>query len=203
MYICAVAFHEDWGHKVKKVWHWLGAAWIVVLLMNLMGLRLGGFVQTTTSALVVISVVLLLIKFAQSSAANAAVERARADAFAKDARYVHRHEGTAIAICMDESLVRLKYGTTEKSYAFSDIREWERKWLTGGHVVGYAGSVAAGAAQAGANARINRENKQGSGLFIRVRDIDHPQWRIAFPNQNELMRWHEILQQTVSESRSP
>jgi hypothetical protein len=42
-------------------------------------------------------------------------------------------------------------------------------------------------------------------LFIEVRDLDHPVWRIAFPPRKiarELPRWMEALQQAVNEQRA-
>lgn len=53
----------------------------------------------------------------------------------------------------------------------------------------------AGIAAAGHNARNARRNRKESGLFISVRDIDRPEWRIDMPNEKNQKRWMEILRQ--------
>lgn len=84
-----------------------------------------------------------------------------------------------------------------KVYSFEDIRRWETNSQTGGQVYGTGLAVVA------ANLSAATSNVKNSGLFIEVRDIDLPRWRIAFAPRKmdkELPRWMEILRQHVNES---
>jgi hypothetical protein len=182
-----------------KYWKWLGIAWLVTIVLGMIGMGFGGLLAMVQLGLVLATIGLLVAQFAKSGSSKPATPAI--GAFGDGAKYSHQYDGTAIAVSPGNRWVRLSDGTTHKTYSFSDIREWRRAWLTGGHLVGYSGSVMGGVAQAGNNARVNRENKRGSGLFIDVKDIDHPQWRIAFPKEQELLRWYEIMQQTVNESK--
>ncbi|NMV37311.1 DUF4755 domain-containing protein [Ralstonia insidiosa] len=79
-----------------------------------------------------------------------------------------------------------------KAYSFDDIREWQTIHETAGQVIGggLQGAVANMSAGAAAAAR--------SGMFIVVRDIDRPKWRIVMP-KNEHDRWMEIMRQVVNQ----
>ncbi len=79
-----------------------------------------------------------------------------------------------------------------KAYSFDDIREWQTIHETAGVVVGggLQGAIANIGESSGAAAR--------SGMFITVRDIDRPKWRIVMP-QKEHARWMEIMRQVVNE----
>lgn len=81
---------------------------------------------------------------------------------------------------------------------FADVREWEtRKERAGQFVgVGVRGSLAA----VGASAQAEREAKANSGLFVTVKDIESPKWRIAMKDEVIQARWMEILRQEVNES---
>ena len=79
------------------------------------------------------------------------------------------------------------------------MREWRTHLSTGGEVfaagnIGFTG-ISSVAAQ---NARVARDNRQASGLFVRVRDIDRPEWRIDMPSEKNQKRWMEILRQTIN-----
>lgn len=101
--------------------------------------------------------------------------------------------GTGLALDTATRTLHLKSKTTQKSYPFDDIREWKYNVSTGGEVIN--GSV-------GINAGIHLKNKAESGFFVMMRDIEHPQWRIAFPYnkrmEGELMKWMEIFRQHVN-----
>lgn len=187
---------------MKKYWTWLLCGWAIVLALFLMGLNLAGLVPLMFKVVLVATVVMVIVKLVRDSSTAAAKATAESAAFAKDANYVHAYDKTAIALSSAERWVRVSSGAKAKQYSFDDVREWDRVWQTGGHLVGYAGSVAGGFAQAGNNARVNRENRAASGLFVHVRDINHPVWRIAFPTQEALLRWNEILRQFVNEGRT-
>lgn len=79
-----------------------------------------------------------------------------------------------------------------KAYSFDDIREWQTIHETAGQVIG--GGLQGAVANIGANSTAAAR----SGLFITVRDIDRPKWRIVMP-QKEHARWMEIMRQVVNE----
>ena len=84
-----------------------------------------------------------------------------------------------------------------KSYPYNFIRAWEIKEETPGKVVSSAlvGSISAGTANAGAAARA----RMNTGLFIQVKDIDYPEWRVSMFGRNDRKRWFEILNQSINE----
>jgi len=91
---------------------------------------------------------------------------------------------------MDESTI--------KTYSFSDIRSWRRNEIEFEKAVGYG--LVPGMVAAGENTRAKNRAEQGSGLFISVRDIEKPEWRIAMPIE-EQKKWFEILTQLLNEGR--
>lgn len=120
-----------------------------------------------------------------------------AKTFAKGAQYAYAGGGTAIAVDTTRKIVRLKDGGWEtKEYPFSEIREWCTNLSTGGQVLGYG--LHAGSQAMGHNARVERENRKTSGLFVQVRDIGHPEWRIDMPSEQNQKRWMEIMRQTIN-----
>lgn len=132
-------------------------------------------------------------------------QSAAAKSLAQGAPYAYVRGGTGIAIDPVGRVVRLKNGRTVKEYPFTDVREWVRQLATGGEVMGVYGAGAAaigtGSAAIGHNIRQARENKKNTGLFIKVADINHPQWRIDMRSEKSQHRWMEILQQTINENR--
>lgn len=88
--------------------------------------------------------------------------------------------------------IALIEGGVRKAYSFGDIREWQTIHETAGQVIG--GGLQGAVTNIGNNAAA----AQRSGLFIVVRDIDYPKWRIVMP-QKEHARWMEIMRQIVNE----
>jgi len=84
-----------------------------------------------------------------------------------------------------------------KSYPYSFIRAWEIKEETPGQVISGAlvGSISAGAA----NARSGAQARRNTGLFIQVKDIDYPEWRVSMFGRNDRKRWFENLNQSINE----
>lgn len=118
-------------------------------------------------------------------------------AYVNDLRFKHFYAKTGIAVDTEKREVHLKDAAHYKVYRFDEIRSWEANTQSGGLI--YGGGLNVLAANL-ANQRANREN---TGLFIKVKDIDYPQWKIEFPQsqaKGELTRWMEILQQTLNES---
>ena len=103
-----------------------------------------------------------------------------------NAQYQHTQDVTGIAIDAKEKVLYLKGGSQLKTYPFSDIRSWryEQVLVTGrGPAVVRQVNNAAGL----------------SGFFVTVKDIDHPEWRIAMSTTTEMKKWVEIFEQHVNE----
>ena len=83
------------------------------------------------------------------------------------------YDNTGLALDTATRTIHLKNKETAKSYSFDDVREWKYNVQTGGEIIN--GSV-------GTNYGIHLKNKAQSGLFIMMRDIEYPQWRISFPS---------------------
>lgn len=110
--------------------------------------------------------------------------------------WTYRYSGgrTAIALDATRCMLSLKAKGTVKEYPFADVRGWERNSMSGGHVMtGGMGGVLN-------NIHASARNRAASGLFVQVRDIDHPVWRIDMPRPADQQRWMEILQQYINES---
>lgn len=114
---------------------------------------------------------------------------------ASGAAHSFSHGGTAIAIYPDKQVLLLKQGSKSKEYAFPDIRGWETNTQSGGEIIATGW---AGATTLGHNIRTARGNKSASGLFVQVRDIDNPVWRINMLRKTDQQRWMEILRQTIN-----
>jgi len=116
--------------------------------------------------------------------------------------YQHYHKLTGIGVNTTTRQVHLLDGDKFKKYDFRDIRDWSYSLKTGG--TSMSNRTLAEGAQ---NHRQNKENEAGSGFFLKVKDIDNPEWRVAFPwresnnkkTEIELKRWMEIFQQNINE----
>lgn len=105
--------------------------------------------------------------------------------------YSHIYNDTAIAINRESSTIFLANKHDRKTYSFDDVREWRYNLATmrpGGGVGEAIGELI----------RIKNE----SGLFVAVKDIDFPEWRIEFKQdskiEGELKRWMEIMRQCIN-----
>ena len=108
----------------------------------------------------------------------------------------HSEEGTGIAINRQAKTLVLIARCAAKTYPYSDVREWAARAERPGAIV--ANNLQAVAMAAG----MEREAKLNTGLFVTVRDVDHPQWRIAMEAEKQRLRWMEILRQELNEGGS-
>ena len=109
----------------------------------------------------------------------------------------HFYKGTGIALDPQKRELHLISARVYRCYPLDQVRTWQRRLQSGGGV--YGGGWAGVAANVDNLAR----NAANSGLFVEVRDVDHPSWRIAFPPrtiERDLARWMEVLQQAVNEA---
>lgn len=116
--------------------------------------------------------------------------------FLKSADYSHTFRKCAIAVDVKNQRVYLAQNGKSKIYDYADIRGWRTNLSSGGAVFG-AGMHAAMANMANSN-----QNIKSSGFFVRVKDVDHPEWQIQFKYNkqydHELKRWMEIFEQKVN-----
>lgn len=129
------------------------------------------------------------------------------DGFGEGYSYSYATKNTGIALSRERQTVKLKNGKNAKEYVFADVRGWETNLQTGGETVYLPGGGGAfspafsnSMAVAGMNHRNKKANREASGLFIKVRDIDNPIWRIDMLDKREQNRWMEILTQCINES---
>jgi hypothetical protein len=114
--------------------------------------------------------------------------------------YQHFADKTGIAVDPGQRTLHLLAGGVYKAYSFDDVRTWSTNLHHGGMVYGSGLNVAV------ANLANARQNAEASGLFLEVRDIDHPLWKIRFPTRKVqecemlLARWSEILRQHLNEA---
>ena len=119
----------------------------------------------------------------------------------KGSTHEHSEGDSAIAVNPQARTVTLMAGDVWKTYAFADVRGWSSNLVRAGrYLVG--GSALGGAAALSANASARREAAAESGLFVEVRDIGQPKWRVAMSNAQLQARWMEILRQEINESHT-
>lgn len=112
--------------------------------------------------------------------------------------FEHSEDGTGIALDPKSKTLGLLCDGVYQLYAFDTIREWASNEERPGGVVGVGVQGAIGAA--GANIRAAREAAANTGLFVTVKDVGRPSWRIAMKDRAMRARWMEILQQEVNET---
>ncbi len=119
----------------------------------------------------------------------------------RGAMHEHSEDGSAIAVNPQARTVTLMAGDVWTTYAFADIRGWSSKLVRADqYLVG--GSALGGAAALSANASARRDAAAESGLFVEVRDMGHPKWRVAMSDPRAQERWMEILRQEINESHA-
>lgn len=121
----------------------------------------------------------------------------------KTSQYKFAHGDFGIAV--DQTHLHLCEDGYTKAYKFEDVRSWKTNLETGGNIVYGGGSVTHAFAVGSANRTQEKNNEKNTGLFVTVRDIDKPVWRIRFSDdadgeKRQQARWFEILNQTLNEN---
>ena len=115
-----------------------------------------------------------------------------------NARYSHYGNNTGIALDDQTRTIHLLEGKLSKSYSYNDVRSWNTNVQTGGVVYGGGLAGVFGTLEAA------KGNNASTGLFIIVKDIEHPEWKINFyTRKNRDLRkthakWLEILTQSIN-----
>ena len=117
-------------------------------------------------------------------------------------KYQHYYGKTGIALDTTNRKIHLKEGKKEKAYDFNEIKSWRYNISYGGQSTGGGGLGAVGH-----DISVNMRNKKESGFFVSVRDVENPEWRLAFRYMSgrwqrkmeiELKKWMEIFDQCIN-----
>jgi hypothetical protein len=131
-----------------------------------------------------------------------------------DCEFRAAYDGDGIALDPKKRLVhlvsRFNGQTVEKTYSFDDVREWGFEIPGFSTIVPLVNSTVAANATGIYNAASVTKAAEGTGFWVKVRDIDHPRWFIRFAAINikakeverQLDRWLEIFARHVSGDRA-
>lgn len=114
--------------------------------------------------------------------------------------FEHGEEDSGIAVNPKSRTVTLSHAGSWKTYSYDDVRKWRTTLVRPG-MVGAGANMGTALAAVGAEVRMRAEAAADTGLFVDVRDVDRPKWRIAMRSEAVQARWMEILNQEVNESR--
>ena len=124
--------------------------------------------------------------------------------------YKYAYDETGIAIdAANRSVILIQHINKlpiTKTYSFNNIRNWSYE-IPGVDAVKTFGPVDASAAMGvfAHNWAAQKQAQANTGLNIRVKDIDYPEWFIKFePTTNvkkDLSRWMEIFSQYVNDEK--
>lgn len=126
---------------------------------------------------------------------NEEVNRKRVfDLVGSSPRFQHFESSTGIAVNESKGEIILSDAAAGlfKSYPFSAIRGWSLRKET----------VESGSVRESYENAIMRKDARAArntGLFLDVKDIDHPEWRVVMKSEIDRNRWFEILKQTINE----
>lgn len=115
-----------------------------------------------------------------------------------DSKFAHVERSTAIALNSQTRRIAVSAGGESKIYGYDDVREWDvRKVSRAGGAVGYgvSGTVAAGSQNIAASMQADRE----TGLFLTMKDVVHPLWRVSMFDPADRARWTEIFRQELDD----
>ena len=118
-----------------------------------------------------------------------------------DSNFAHSERNTAIVLNSQTRQIAVSAGGESKIYGYDDLREWDvRKVSRAGGAVGYgvSGTIAAGSQNIAASMQADRE----TGLFLTMKDVEHPLWRVSMFDASDRARWAEILRQELDEQPS-
>lgn len=114
-----------------------------------------------------------------------------------DERWLHLSPTGSIGVNREARLLALGDGQAVKAYAYADARGWASREETPQRSSSPLMPVSSGLSHVGealgAAAR--------SGLVVRVRDVDRPEWFIRM-DATQRARWMEILEQEIGEGRA-
>jgi hypothetical protein len=124
--------------------------------------------------------------------------------------YKYAYDDTGIAIdAANHSVILIQHINKlpiTKIYPFNNIREWSYE-IPGVDTVKTFGPIHASTAMGvfAHNWAAQKQAHSNTGLFIRVKDIDYPEWFIKFEAttnvKKDLLRWMEIFNQYINDEK--
>jgi len=176
--------------------------WIVGGLVGMLCMAVVAGPAGAVAAFAIGAVVWILSRMRSGRPDQQALKEAACEAIgiSIDSKFAHVERNTAIALNSQTRRIAVSAGGESKIYGYEDVRDWEvRKVSRAGGAVGYGvtGTIAAGSQNIAASMEADRQ----TGLFLTMRDIEHPQWRISMFGSDDRARWAEILRQELDEGQ--
>lgn len=127
-----------------------------------------------------------------------------------DGCYSHTLLNSSMKLDSNKRLIFLKDGNNEKTYSFDDLKEWKYNISHGVEIEDAGLSITAKNIN---NVRMAK-NRNETGFFISVRDIQNPEWHIRFfPKEGsfksqqglnnlrkQMNQWMEVFDQIVNKN---
>lgn len=126
-------------------------------------------------------------------------ELAQQAGIAINSQLFHWEWESGLALNEEKATLTVSVGKNIKTYKFTDIREWAVRSERAGQVVPMGGGLAGGLAAGAANIGASSLAAANTGLFISVKDIHFPTWRISMQSKAKRDSWFEILTQALNE----
>lgn len=116
---------------------------------------------------------------------------------APSSRYEHVETGTAIVLNPEKRRLAVAQGARSKVYRYEEVRFWRaaKESSSGAVGLGVEGTIAAASQSIGAS----KQADINTGLFLTMRDLDNPEWRVSMFEASDRAKWSEILRQEIDE----
>lgn len=185
--------------------------WVLVTgIFSVLSLFNGHFIAFLVLGALAIPGVIFSKNFdAKEKDAVEALKRKVLAACGTTSRYTHFEDKTAVALNEEKrEIVLANSAGIVKSYPFASVRDWSVKEETAGQTGYIAGGtdgaaiaqgLAIGVAAGNANVKALQQARANTGLFINIKDVDHPEWRVSMQSKDDRNRWFEILNQALNE----
>lgn len=194
--------------KMKRLWLALAIPAIIIYKDGI-----GGYSIFWSAGLLWMPVSAILIFTALNSSTLRTSNKATVDNFNdnNDGCYSHTLFHSSMYIDSRKQKITLRDGSNEKTYSFDDIKSWRYNISHGNAIEGAGLSLTA----ANINNMRMAENRAETGFFIKVRDIQNPEWQIHFfPKEGsfksrkgikdlekQMNQWMEVFDQIVNENK--
>ena len=172
-------------------------------LMLVIGLLSGtSFAVWMGAALIAFLIFMVVLKNSNESAKTSIGEKWKAKFPNASYSYAYGHDG--IAVDEKNLKVQLMEEGHHKEYPLSAVRSWRANFASGGEIIAVGGSAINAMGVIAANRKQANANLSATGLFVSVKDVDKPEWRVKFSDdeieeKKQQNRWCEILTQVINE----
>lgn len=188
--------------------------WIAVAIPSIILYRdgIGGYSIFWSAGLLWMPVSAILFFTALNSSMLRTSNRATVDNFNdnNDGCYSHTLFHSSMHIDSRKQKITLKDGNNEKIYSFDDIKSWRYNISHGNTIEGAGLSLTT----ANINNMRTAENRARTGFFIKLRDIQSPEWQIHFfPKEGsfksqkgikdlekQMNHWMEVFDQIINKN---